>query len=70
VTTALRYLEDMKEKKEKKGHAGTPKREVDEDIVKVTLLRAKRDPYTGRIQYPAEIGHHGEDDERNLNPEE
>lgn len=60
----------MEKEKGRKEDAGAPQPEADEDILKVTLLRAKRDPHTGRIQYPADVGHHGEDDERDLNPEE
>lgn len=51
-----------KSEHEKKARAG--------DQPKLSKKILKRDPETIHVQYPARVGYHGTDDEKDLNPEE
>jgi hypothetical protein len=60
-----------------KQKGGSKKQNVDreqkEDPKKVSseiLKNKKTDAETGQKQYPAKMGYHGTDEEKNLNPEE
>lgn len=51
-----------KSEHEKKARAG--------DQPKLSKKILKRDPETIHVQYPARVGYHGTDKEKDLNPEE
>ena len=46
------------------------RKEASKKVPSEILKNKKTDAETGQKQYPAKVGYHGTDDEKNLNPEE